>query len=378
LLGYRQMGGGYEPEGPIDSWVLRGKLFLGENDYRTYNCSENFSYGYARDDAEAAAALWRTAAGDIARGAQSYWMDVTSFPPPKGGYFRSDSIMKIIESIVPVMRRSQEWEHADVPGIAMIVDDRSALEEDFSSDYQNLAVMWQRLTGLAHAGVPYRIYLWEDLLADNFPDHRLFVFPNLFRMDQERLDILKSRVCRDGRVVLWGPATGITDGKQLGAEWATKVTGMPMKFLNESFSRRVVLTRCDHPITARLHGAVSYGDNTAYGPILLPERDPSFSEQGIALTVRGVHHAGLAIKDMDDWTSVFTAAVPVPAELLREMARHAGAHVYAEENDVVMASRNFLSVHSVRPGRRTIKLPATSPVWDATGPTAAAPAGRSR
>lgn len=362
---YRHMGAAYEPEGIVDSWVLRGKFFLGENDYRTFACSENGSYGFARDRVEAGAGLWRTFAETTARGSHAYWMDVTSFPTPKGGYFRDPAIMETIRKIVPVARQSLEWEHADVPGIAMIVDDRSALHEDLSSDFQNLAVMWQRLTGLAHAGVPFRTYLWEDLLADNFPDHRLFVFPNLFLMNEERLRVLQTRVCRDGRVVLWGPGTAITDGKALGAEWATKVTGMPMGLLNECYARRVALTRYDHPITSRLRDPVSYGDSTPYGPILLPECDENVSEQGIVLTSRGVNRPGLAIREMGNWTSVFTAAVPVPAPLLREMARHGGAHVYSETNDVIMASRSFLGVHAVRRGKCAVRLPSRTPVWDA-------------
>lgn len=347
---YRHMGGAPEPEGIVDSVVLRGKLFLGENDCRTYTANENGSYGYYRDDTEAAAGLWRTAAETISRGSLAYWMDVTSFPTPRGGYFRHPNLMKVVAQIAPVLRRSLEWEHADVPGIAMVIDDRSALHEDFTSAFQNLAVMWQRLTGLAHCGVPYRVYLWEDL--PNIPDHRLFIFPNLFHVDEERLALLKKYVCGKKRVVLWGPGTGITGG-------AERVTGMPMTILNESFSRRVVLTRGDHPITARL-GALSYGDSTAYGPILLPEGN----EQGSVLTSRGVNRPGLAIREMGDWTSVFTAAVPVPAELIREMARHAGAHVYSEDGDVIFASQEFLGVHSARSGQHRIQLPGRRPVFD--------------
>ena len=362
---FRHMGGAPEPEGIVDSSVLRGQLFLVEDDCRSFTCSEGEGFGYFRDPAEAAAGLWRNAAAAIARGYQSYWMDVTGFPSPRGGYFRDPAIMDVIRAVGATVRRSLEWEHAEVPGIAVVIDDRAALQEDVSADFQNLAVIWQRLTGLGQTGVPYRIYLWEDLLAGNFPDHRLFIFPNLFRMDQERFDILQKRVCRDGRVVLWGPGTGITDGQRLGAEWASRVTGMPMTLLNETYSRRVSLTRFDHPITARLHGSVSFGDSAAYGPILLPQSGLGGVEQGTVLTTRGVNRPGFAIKEMGNWTSVFTAAVPVPADLIREMARHAGAHVYTEENDVVFASKNFLAVHSVRGGSRTIKLPQPSPVWDA-------------
>lgn len=366
---YRHMGGSPEPEGIVDSCTVRGTLFLVENDCRSFAAHERESYGYYRDAAEVQAGMWREAAAAIARGYQTYWMDVTSFPSPRGGYFRDPAIVETIRSIVPVMRRSLEWEHIEIPSVAMIIDDRAALWEDLSADFQNLSVMWQRLTGLAHIGAPYRIYLWEDLAAGRIPDHRFFIFPNLFYMDETREAVLRERVCRNGHVVLWGPSTGITDGKSLSDEWATRITGMPMTLLHENWSRRVALTRFDHPITRNLHGAISYGDSMPYGPILVPERDPSVSEQGIALTTRGINRPGLVIKEFGKgdgrWTSIFSVAAPLPANLLREMARHAGAHIYSEENDVILASRNFLAVHSVRGGRRTIRLPQLSSVRDA-------------
>jgi len=366
---FRHAGGSPEPEGIVDSSVLRGQLFLAEDDARTHACSEGEQFGYFRDDAEVEAGLWRNAAAAISRGYQFYWMDVTGWPSPRGGYFRDDFVMRTIANITSVLRQSIAWPHADVPGIAMIIDDRSASHEDFSSGYQDLAVMWQRLGGLGQAGVPYRIYLWEDILADNFPDHRLFIFPDLFLLNEERIHVLRERVLGRGRTVLWGPGTGITDGSKLSGHWGSLATGFPLSLHNETYSRRVVLTRGDHPITAPLDGATCYGDSAPYGPILLPERDGSFSEQGIVLTARGVNRPGLAIKQMEGpqgpWTSIFTAAVPVPTDLIREMARHGGAHVYSEANDVILASEHFLAIHSSRAGTRTFKLPSRKRVRDA-------------
>jgi len=365
---FRHMGGSPEPEGIVDSCLLRGKMFLVEDDCRSFAAAENGSFGFFRNSLEAKAGIWRNAAAAIARGYHAYWMDVTGFPSPRGGYFRDESIMNVIKQVIPVIRKSCEWPHADVPGIAMIVDDRSALSEDFSIDFQNLAVIWQRLVGLSQCGVPYRVYLWEDLLNEDFPDHRLVIFPNLFRIDDQRLNILRTVVCRRGRVVLWGPGTGIVDGDGLSADWASRAIGMPMELLRESFARRVVMTRFDHPITSRLRGSLAFGDSVPYGPILLPEVSSAVSEQGVVLTTRGVNRVGFAIKELGHeetrWTSVFTAALPVPFDLIREMARYAGAHVYSEENDVVLVSKEFLSLHSTRVGERRIKLPNLCSVWD--------------
>ena len=54
----------------------------------------------------------------------------------------------------------------------------------------------------------------------------------------------------------------------------------------------------------------------------------------------------------------------MPAELLREIARFSGTHVYGEADDVIFADSCSLTVHSVRPGKRKIRLPAKMPVWD--------------
>ena len=369
---FRHMGGAPEPEGLADSCVLRGKLFLGEDDSRSFAASENQSYGYFRNIREAQAGIWRNVASAMTRGHDRYWMDVTGFPSPRGGYFRDEGIMHVIRDAAAVMRDGLEWDHADIPGIAMIIDDAAALHENFSSDFQKLAVHWQRLVGLAQAGVPYRVYLWEDLLLPNFPDHRVFYFPNLFQVTEEKWRTLQERVLGCGRVVCWGPGTGITDGNRLSTEGATRVTGMEMVLLKENYSRRVLATTGNHPITASWAGGSVYGDSTCYGPILLPTGDqPGTTEQGTVLTSRGVNFPGLAIREMSGplgpWTSLFTAAVPMPAELFRGMARHAGAHVYSSGGDVILASRNLLAIHAVRSGSREIRLPEKRSVWDLIG-----------
>lgn len=65
-----------------------------------------------------------------------------------------------------------------------------------------------------------------------------------------------------------------------------------------------------------------------------------------------------------DFTVVFSAAVPLPPELLRECARFAGCNVWSEENAVVYASDTFVALHSVRSGSHTIQLPRHARVRD--------------
>ncbi|OPZ82059.1 MAG: hypothetical protein BWY76_02830 [bacterium ADurb.Bin429] len=85
---------------------------------------------------------------------------------------------------------------------------------------------------------------------------------------------------------------------------------------------------------------------------------------GLAWTKMGKTYSGLSVKDMGAWTSVFTTAVPLPADLWRGLARAAGAHIYCESNDILLADSTIVALHSIQSGEKTIHLPGTYDVED--------------
>lgn len=66
----------------------------------------------------------------------------------------------------------------------------------------------------------------------------------------------------------------------------------------------------------------------------------------------------------NDYSVVFSPAVPLPPELLRECARYAGCHVWSDENAVIYANRNFVALHSAQSGEHILHLPRKMEVWD--------------
>lgn len=65
----------------------------------------------------------------------------------------------------------------------------------------------------------------------------------------------------------------------------------------------------------------------------------------------------MAVRSFPNWTSIFVAAPNLPATLLRNIARFAGAHIYSNEGDVIYATREMLGVHTVSGGPRRFQLP---------------------
>jgi hypothetical protein len=278
-----------------------------------------------------------------------------------------------IQRQVAVLRESLDWPHETMHGIAMVLDDASVLETNGAGNFLNEAVMWEEKMGLARCGVPFRTYLLEDLKLPNFPKHRVFYFPNLFRCDSERLTLLKDVVFRDGNVVVWGPGSGISDGRTIGRESAASLTGFDFELLPSNCQRRVLISDFAHAITKGLSADTVLGGPLPYGPALLPVDGRPL---GRAWTKQGRNHAGLAVKSFGkgargdggagagDYAGVFSTAAPLPAEFWRGVARFAGAHVYCESNDVLLADSSIVALHSLKPGPRRIALPGAFNVRD--------------
>ena len=361
----RGMGGIFEPEGIADSCTLRGKLFLCEMDTRTYAGDfKGRESAPARDLTEFEAITWRNLATALSRGWWPYWMDLYA------NWFSDPAMQPILARQVQVLNEATGRSHQNEPGIAIVIDDAATLDTNGAGRYPFLAISEQLRLGIARCGVPYRVYLLEDLAQKNLPPHKVWYFPNLYRCDERRLALLK-RVQKDGNVVVWGPGSGISDGVTIGAAAATKLTGFAFDVIPGNYQRRGLFLD-GHPLTAGIAGQ-PFGDGLGYGPQLFPKDGVSLSS---ALAQRSQNHSALAVKEQDGWTSVFAAALPLPAGFWRNAARLGKAHVWCDSDDILVASREIVALHSIVPGAKIIRLPRPAKVVDLASGAEIAPAAQ--
>lgn len=345
----RGIGGVTQPEGAVDSVVLRGKPFLAEWDVRTL-AGDNPTMP-ARDANHFAAMTWRNVADALTRGYHGYYMDVYQ------DWFQAPEIIAIIDAQQQALQSVRDIPAGHQPGIAVFIDDRAALETNGDGAYPELAVMQGWRQGLAHCGVPFRIYLLSDLAQENFPEHRVAFFPNLFRYDVKTDAQIKQHFGHSGKSIVWGPGTGISNGDQLSSEGTSAYTGFDFHFEASNMPRWSRLIDYSHRLTQNLDAGTSWGDSLAYGPTLYPKNGYRLAE----ITAKiGGDRSGLSIlshgADSSEWHSIFSAALPLPANLWREIARHAEAHVYCEANENLLASANFVALHGIKPGTAKIEL----------------------
>lgn len=387
----RAMGYAWEAEGLSDSLALRGKLNFMEADMRTWVnrgwTGKPYPPGSLIKDAgvfmtpvEMAAGFDRTLAWALSRNQMFYFMSVCG----ANWWYDDPAVIAQIAEQREAAQTSANTGWADTTdAICLVVDDEAALYEDFSSGFQHLAVFRQLEEGLALAGVPYRIHLLSELDHPNFPDYKCYLFPNLFKIDAETEALLRRRVLRNGHLAIFGPGTGIVDDDKLSADAASRLLGVPMELVPKRTARRVMLQDYGHPMSRRLP-AMTFGDSYSYGPLLAPATqrlDPATGAKplGTAFYFYFFDRPGLFINEFgrgaagnvrggqrgdEDYAVVFTPAVPLPPEVLREAARYAGCNVWSEQNAVVYAAANFVALHTAKQGRHTIRLPRPMQVWD--------------
>jgi len=375
----RPLGFALESEGATDSLCVRGKISMVEDDARTYVGEGIKDLGAFRNAAEVDAGLKRNVAYAHSRGLARYWCNVGS------SYFNDETVQKTIAKTRLMLDSHGNGPHRETQdAIAFVIDDTSVLYENFTSGYQTLATIIQRIHGLAHCGVPYRIYLLSDLELDNFPRYKTWFFPNLFKLDRKAIELLHRKVFRDGNVAILGPSTGITDGKYLGPERLSALLNVEMEMHYYSPVRNVIVQNHAHKITRALPAGFSFGDSMPYGPVLIPSMESFEKEQATVLGHANANYylnrSGLLLKEFGkgaalsgakgkrgrgDYALLWTVAMPLPGELIRECARYAGSTIWSEEGDVIYASDSFVSITSMKGGKRRIRLPRACRVKDA-------------
>jgi hypothetical protein len=128
----------------------------------------------------------------------------------------------------------------------------------------------------------------------------------------------------------------------------------------------VYLTNFDSPITQNLPANTIFGTDNRIGPFFYCD-DPEAIVLGNLFSPHlGVfpEMPGFCAKQFDDWRSVFVGVPHVPTNVLRNIAKAAGVHIYSELDDLVYANNDFLAIHTNRAGPREIKLRKATDVVD--------------
>ncbi len=336
---------------PVDGLKLAGKLWFDENDIRTWLVPGGAPAwtGYTDTYEGTLGQLRRELANVLCHACGQWWFDMG------GGWYDDPRLMAEIARLRSIADRSLAWDRSPADEIAVIVDDAGF---NYLRPGNGLSppLVLRQILELARLGAPVGYYTLDDL--DRLPPRRMVVFLNAFAPTEAQraaIDKLKA----DGHLLVWIFAAGLFHDGRADEDAMQALTGIRLRLDPDTGPLRVECLKGTPAATGGTYGAD--------GP-LAPQVHADDPDAEVWGRLAGSERAGLVVKDLEGWASVFSAAPALPAPLLRTLAVRAGVHLYIEpcaaSNDVVYANRSLLALCADQPGPRTLRLPGRYDVYD--------------
>ena len=360
---FRGLGGDGLPMQPAESLRHHGKIYVMEEDEIMHNNKD--VYGRMHSEENAVAVYQRNFAQVLTHGHAVTWFETDEL-------HASDRLAPERMRWISRFQQLGQWgvnlDRKPASDVGVFLDLESYMYE---SNFTNvdLPLIWrQRVVSLNRFGASHDIYLLDDLIEDDLPPYKLYVFLNPFHLDDRRRNRLKSILRRDGRTALWLYAPGLLNRDAgahepvLSVDHMTDLTGLRFVQCDGSWAPLMHLTNFEHPVTRGLPQDWFWGSTNPIAPTFHLE-DPDATTLGQTVYTLGRCRPGLGLRTFnpgtpaDSWTSVYCASPDIPGPVLRGIARHAGVHLYNEDGDVLYATAELLSVHTVAGGRRIFQLP---------------------
>jgi len=351
----RELGGAGCFMSAVDSVRAAGKLWLNEDDTRTYLTPADSGYGRVDTPQGTFWVHQRNFAQLVPRRLACWYMDLGGIGWLNGADIW-DNIAKLRNLYEPEIDRPAQWE----PEVIAIVDEMAPWYTGVGRELHS-PIVYEMRSQLFRMGMPFEIRLMSDLVAGRVPKAKAYVFLNAFHLTgAERAAIAEAT---RGAAAIWLYAGGLLDDEPApdvvaGDEVPTSAaaTGLP------------IVRGTPQP------GRVTPPTGDAYGTDLVLDPLLTVREQ-VGVEMLGRYADGsvaAAVASRPEGLRAYIGAVHCPASVLRDLLARAGVHVWCESDDVVLTDGSFLGLSATHPGQKTLRLPAACNVTDLlTGETIA-------
>lgn len=352
----RHAGGMYHSQLLPQSVRLHGKLYYDEDDTFTHLAKETPWRPHCRDAAETAHVLWRNFAGTAREAGAFWWMDHDG-----DGWYRDAHVMHAVKSMRQFAEARLTGPRAALAQIAVVYSPQSYAFMRYDAALVD-ALGPKQLSEILAIGAPCDIYETGDLerlfATDAARPYRLVIFADALYLSDAERQTVRQKVAGHGRTLLWIYGGGWLTDSGVSPEAMATVTGI-----------RVKLNDLVGPVRATTYVTgtrLTYGTCADIGPELVGD-DPEAEALGWML-YRG--QPALLRKPQPGWTSIWSGAPILPAAVLRQFARDAGVHIFADAGDYLTGDEHMLCLHAAFAGERSLTLATPADVCDVrTGKT---------
>lgn len=361
----RQLGGFTGQRQAHDSYRLRNKIYIIEEDTRTHmemNHFKNLFDYYELSDSEKV--LKRDFGRNICEDTQAWWYDNDR----ELKRYKDEGIYQLFKQQQAIAKEAYKKDRTKKNEIALIFDEESISLVSNRTTIEVVELF--RNYEIARIGTGVDQYYHNDLSHPNMPDYKLYVFFNTFTISDKEREVIHKKLKKNNATALWIYAPGIInfDGKQkFDVDHMSKLTGIKMKELREKWPTKFRINK-DSTLFKSLDKMHIFGvnDRPMHSNILInfPRVETFASPVFYADDKDAKHEAyyllnklpAVSVKETNGFRSVYHGSKVLRAGFVRELAKSCGIHIYSDSEDVVYVNESYITIHASTTGKKTINF----------------------
>lgn len=343
----RQSGGAGLFMTAVDSVRAAGKLWLNEDDTRTYLASEDAGFGRVDTPRKSLWVHQRNYGHIVPRRMACWYMDLGGV-----GWLNGQDLWDNIGRLNAHYEKSVGEPATFAPEVAVIVDERSplAIGNNRTIMHPQSYILRNRLYRM---GAPIRVHYLSDLISGKVPASKVYIFLNPFWLDRTARDGIAEATAGKTAVYFYG--SGFL-GEEADDALIGRLVGLPV-FRVDAEAAEVTFVEGSSPLLDGLPKA-AFGSKAKLSPLWAVKA-------GAGITPLAVLPSGetlVAAKEGPDGLRVYVGTTDAPAALLRNLLKASGVHVYVDSDDVVSADGRFLAISATSDGNKRVVLPGPTSV----------------
>lgn len=380
----------------IKSLNKHGKFYFAESDAFMSDSNRWSKVGHNYPDQtfeEDRAILKRDFVYPLCEGTHCWWIDWSSGVSE----YLEEGHLPLLRQITQISKESFGHPRGPVSDIAALLDQESlhvpacnSRDHDHRETTTNAIQLMQhsldrfRVDELPRIGSPVDFYETDDVLDGEGHSYRMYIFMNQYVATPQERERIEKYLKKDGNVLVWMYGAGLINpdaDEMLSLKNAEALTGF--KLGCEMRETRCIMTAN----TCELLPSVKEGEKlsdylrdrinrqftqeeidsgrigTAIPPFPWPEPNLVnpliYVDDPEAIAVAHFDDGGkveMAIRQFEDWTSVYVGAPGLQSHVLRDLAKLAKAHLFVDGDEIVYANEGYVAIHTDQAGERTVHL----------------------
>ena len=339
----------------VDSVTVAGKLFLEEEDARTWLWTPvptGWSASlYFPTEWDSLQCLRRDFGNVISHNQATWWMDLSA-----NGNFNAQSIWDNNKILTDTYKDSIDNQQPTTPQVALIYDQEFYTWLKANSYALNIQNGYIQRTIFQALGAQVGYYYIQDI--PKIPSSvKLYVFVDTFNIDAQKKALIDT-IKTNNNTLLWLYAPGFVTETNLSVSNMQNITGFNLAKQSSPMDPAITIGS-SNPISQGIAGQ-SFGSIGAIAPTF-------YGTGSDGSTILGNYNSnsqpGLMLKEFSNWRSIFCGSPILSVPVLRSICRYAGAPLLVDpENmfteDAVTYNGRYLYIYArTHPGKRTLQVP---------------------